>query len=363
MKKILLYTPRQWNLQWGQEKDLINSLNKDYEITVLEFFDYLNLKGVYDNPKNTNVIIRKTKLKPGVIFGINSEIRNFRDSIRYKHDILITYLTAGTVLATIFSRLRGKKVVLIYADDMPELHKNSSYLTYIVTKYIFNPLSALFANKIIVTARLLAEDITYFGKKPIYLSNGVNLVDYSKPVKPIRITKKPGSFVLGFIGGFGEWVDFDMVLDFAKANPDVNVLLVGDGEQFSIVKKKSEGLKNITMTGMVPRAKAMQYLAGMDACLIPFKIIRLTDRVSPIKLFEYWAMKKPVISSNFYEVKETGKGIVLVANNPDEIRDAVNKLRKSKRLKDNIIKKGFETVKNYDWNIIGKKYLKIIKDL
>jgi len=393
-KSILLFSPRQWDLQWGQEKDLVDILKDSYHVTICEFMDYLKLKKVYTPFENTTVVYRKTNLKPGVLFGLVSEWRCFKDTLKYKHDIMITYLTAGTLLASLFDRMRGKKILLIYADDMPELHKHSSFLAYWFTKHVFNPLSALLSSEIIVTAKLLQGDIAYFGKKPVYVPNGVNLDKYvlpkgvsgenksnkSKDVSAKNFSKKnnvhatvrhsetfhsKGKFVLGFVGGFGKWVDFDMVLDYAKNNPSTDVWLIGDGEQFNYVKDKikSYDLKNVKLTGMIPKDKVREYMVQMDACIIPFKVNRLTDRVSPIKLFEYWSMGKPVISTGFYEVKEMGAGIVLFIKDANELASVIDKLKTDNNYRKKIIDAGLKKVVNYDWKVLGKKYLSALEKL
>ncbi len=372
MPRILMYSPRQWDLQWGQEKDLINILNTTYAVTLLEFPDYMNLKSVYPAPKHTHIIYRKTHVKPGVSFGIFLEWSNLNAACTQSYDTVVTYLTAGSTFASIAAKIRGKKVILIYADDLPEIHKRSSHLSALLTKYFFNPVSALFADKIIVTAKLLARDIDHFGKEPIYIPNGVHVKTYKNTN---MITKKPQShtnhdlhkshklFTLGFVGGFGHWVNFDLLIDYAKKNPQVNVILVGDGEQFSDVNIKCRELKNVKFTGMVSKEEVKKYIALMDACIIPFKIMRLTDRVSPIKLFEYWALGKPVISTRCYEIMQSGKDTVLYADTLPELERVMHDLIHDIPFRKRIIKDSLQKVKQYDWDVLGKKYIEVFSSL
>lgn len=356
-KKIIIFSPRQWNLQWGQEKDIANMLKDEYDITMLELFDNIGYKKVY-RLEGINSVLRRTRLKPSLAAGIVHEFRNLKDSLKYSYDILISYLPAGSLIAMALARLRGKKVLLIYADDYPELHKNISYLGYIVTKYFFNPLSALFASKIVVTARLLADDIAYFGKKPIYLPNGVDLKSFGRAT-----ASRPKRFTLCYMGAFGKWVNFEMIINYAREHPKVNFDLLGDGEMLEKVKKSAAGLKNVKFTGMIPRDDAREYARRADACIIPFKILRLTDRVSPIKLFEYWALRKPVISTSTYEIKKTGDGIVLFADSQKELHKAITRLREDKQFYAKVQELGYEEVKKYDWHALGKKYKKLLNEL
>ncbi|MBN1175957.1 glycosyltransferase [Candidatus Woesearchaeota archaeon] len=357
MKKILLFTPRQWNLQWGQEKDLINQINTHYKIKVIDLFDYSDLPNTYSIPKNTELVIRKTNTKPGLLLGIKTEIQNAKQALKSDFNIMITYLTAGTILASIISRIRGKKVLLIYADDYPELNRNSSYVGYLLTKYFANPILALMSNKIVATARLLAKDISIMGKKAEKIPNGVHIESYTSDKKI-----KNNNYTVGFVGGFGEWLDFDLIINAAKKLPAVNFVLVGDGPQFNYVKKQTKQLKNVRLTGMIPKDEVVKEIDSMSVCTIPFKVNRLTDRVSPIKLFEYWAREKPVISTSFLELKETGENIVEFADSKDDFLNKILLLENLK-LRNEIGEKGKKEVKKYDWSSLGKRYLKILGDL
>jgi glycosyltransferase involved in cell wall biosynthesis len=362
MKTILMYSPRAWNLLAGQEKDFIAILNKKYEIIFLDFLDYSNLKEKYPAPENTKIIIRKTNLKPGILFGMVFEFKNLFDSFKFKHDIAITYLTAGSLFAVIGERLRGKKVLLIYADDMPELHKKSSYISYLVTKYFFNPLSCFFANEIVVTAKLLEDDIKVFNKRIEYIPNGVSFKSYTAN-DVVAKKKKEGVFTIGFVGGFGKWVHFGLILDYAEKHPETDVVLVGDGEVFAAVKKRASKLKNVRLTGMVDKTRVREEVINMDVCLIPFYIERLTDRVCPIKLFEYWALKKPVVSTRFFEITTIGKDIVQFADTVEELEKVLENLKKNTIYREKLGLKGFEKAKEYDWEKLGQQYLKLLKKM
>ena len=55
-----------------------------------------------------------------------------------------------------------------------------------------------------------------------------------------------------------------------------------------------------------------QYLSFMEVCLIPFKINKLTLASSPIKLYEYLAAGKPVVSTALPEILSNASDIVLI---------------------------------------------------
>jgi glycosyltransferase involved in cell wall biosynthesis len=107
------------------------------------------------------------------------------------------------------------------------------------------------AHVTVATSMRLREDISKHTSRVEYIPNGVRL-DSSPRTRIGR--KHRGRFTVGFVGSFGEWIDFDMILSVAVELHEVLFLLVGDGEKFEYVRNKSLGLGNVKLTGMVDRS-------------------------------------------------------------------------------------------------------------
>lgn len=105
---------------------------------------------------------------------------------------------------------------------------------------------------------------------------------------------------LGFVGGVGEWIDLDIVAGLARSHPDWTLVLLGP-----VLTSTSplEGLANVHLLGPRPYRDLPGYLKGFDACLNPFRVTRLTASVNPIKLYEYLAAGREVISTALPEVE------------------------------------------------------------
>jgi glycosyltransferase involved in cell wall biosynthesis len=62
----------------------------------------------------------------------------------------------------------------------------------------------------------------------------------------------------------------------------------------------------------------MNLVAGMDVCLLPFTRDAVSDAACPLKLFEYAALRKPIISTRTEEVSRIGDGWIAFGNDPEE---------------------------------------------
>jgi len=115
-----------------------------------------------------------------------------------------------------------------------------------------------------------------------------------------------GSFVCSYVGTIGMACGLDVVLRAAqilseRGRSDVRFMLVGDGA----VREELEGrvrtarLSNVQFTGRVDKADVPAYLAASDACLVHLRREALFKTVLPSKMFEAWAMGKPIVLGKF----------------------------------------------------------------
>jgi len=70
---------------------------------------------------------------------------------------------------------------------------------------------------------------------------------------------------------------------------------------------------NVHVLGRRPYAELPRYLAGFDCCLIPFLASPLTAAVSPIKLYEYLAAGRPVVSTPLPSVLPFAREVLIAA--------------------------------------------------
>ena len=129
-----------------------------------------------------------------------------------------------------------------------------------------------------------------------------------------------GRRVIGYYGAIAEWFDLDLVRAVAQSHPQALVLLVGNDTAGA--GKALADLPNVRLTGEVPYADLPYWLHGFDVCLLPFKVIPLTLATNPVKVYEYLAAGKPVVSVDLPEMAQFD-GLVRVAGDRGAFVDAV----------------------------------------
>lgn len=376
---IVLFNGQVWDSTWGHHKNFVAALAQRHQVYVVDLIDYAlryasKLQGkTYPAPEGVTVLKRRSTLRAGILFGIYTEFRNVLDLMaamrRFapeKTDIVVSYLTSGVILALCLAKCLGKKIVLIYADDYAEFLRNKSPIIGWFTEHIGTPIVARLCDRIITTAHKLQEDLAPFHSQITVIPNGVHIEQFQSYHHRMSSKIRDNSrdvFTVGFVGGFGSWVDFEMVLRAAEALPHIQFKLIGSGDQFEMVRQRVASLKNVWAPGILPHHQIPTQLASMDIGLIPFKINRITDRVSPVKLFEYWAMGKPVISTRFYEIQKVAEEKVFFVDTSEDLQKMILRLQQAPEERHRMAQAGLEEVLKYDWQTLCIRYLTLFETL
>lgn len=153
------------------------------------------------------------------------------------------------------------------------------------------------ASLITVTAKLLGEKIWEIASREYtYLPNAVDarLFEPMLPYDCPRDLVKGKKTLLYFGSLWGEWFDWDKILYVANhCNCEINLI----GDYNPIQDKLRDMPKNVHFLGLKKQDILPAYLAYSDIALLPFKNCEIGKYVSPLKIFEYIAMNKPVLAT------------------------------------------------------------------
>ena len=114
----------------------------------------------------------------------------------------------------------------------------------------------------------------------------------------LRLLPKP---IIGYVGGLHRHVDFDLIAEMARARPKWSWVFVGP---FQTAVEKLDGLSNVHLLGARPHNELVAYMRSFDVCIVPYIKSAYTDTVVPVKVNEYLAVGKPVVSTEIPTVRE-----------------------------------------------------------
>jgi glycosyltransferase involved in cell wall biosynthesis len=110
----------------------------------------------------------------------------------------------------------------------------------------------------------------------------------------------PNTRLIGYSGALNEKVDYELLAQVARARPDWQIVLIGLRDLYSQPHKADvlDGLPNVHWVGRLPLEQLPAAIASLDVCLLPYEINEWTANIDSLKLYEYLACGRPVVSTD-----------------------------------------------------------------
>ncbi len=183
------------------------------------------------------------------------------------------------------------------------------------------------ADGVVVTAGVLARSVRQVRPDvPIaVIRNGVNDAWFrSRAAALPRPADVPaGKPIVGFLGALYNWIDWALVQRVVRLLDDVRFVFVGPDDGCGEIIRLS-ALPNVRMLGRRPYDQVPAYMRAFDVCWVPFCQDRVGLSANPVKMYEYLALGKPVVSTPVADV-ESFEGLVEVGRTPDEVAECLRR--------------------------------------
>lgn len=209
--------------------------------------------------------------------------------------------------------------ILLY-DYIDEIHEDISRTTISNSciekhKFLINH-----PNSIVTTsATKLTENVLNINPKkaPILVTNGVEVEHFSTtenigfPPDALKDIIASGDKIVGYFGAMAKWFDYELVKKIA-IEKEYQICLIGWEYDESLNKSGISDFENIHIIGSVDYRVLPNYARYFNVAIIPFLINEITESTSPIKLFEYMALQKPIVTTDLPECRKYESAIVAI---------------------------------------------------
>lgn len=225
------------------------------------------------------------------------------------------------------------------------------------------------ADLVFVTSKTLYEDKKRFRGKDIHFVE--NVVDVEHFLQGVRRAELPDDMkniprpIIGYQGNISSYkTDLKLIEHIARARSDWSVVLVGPvgwGDPDTDVSAL-KALKNVFFLGQKSFDELPKYVANFDVCIIPFQVNESTNKSFPMKLFEYLASAKPVVSTALESISAyiSDAAVGGIGYDYDGFVSEIERFIKSEDSEENRAKR-VELAKRFDWTSRTEEIGRIVR--
>lgn len=219
-------------------------------------------------------------------------------------DVIVSYALSTGLPALRLARRYGIPYVFHVIDALHAIvpHRLLRPIAHWVERRLFAA-----ADGVILINEHLRDYALCMGARPErarVLRSGVDLQRFkpgpADPAVRAELGIGAGDFVLFFMGWLYPFSGVrEVAASLGDAPPEVRLLVVGDGDDYEALRHMRDTAlgERLILTGRTPYERIPTLLAAADVCLLPFHTVPATEHIVPVKLYEYMAAGKPVISA------------------------------------------------------------------
>ena len=288
-----------------------------------------------------------------ISFAISVLLRLFKTSKSHEF-IIYTRVWHVLLVAKLVKLLRASNFKVIY-----EAHKFSPLLAKVIT----------YSDGLVVINRFLGKKFLDVGFKNITIEHDSVDIREFENMKNYEFNDSKESYKVLYIGSLSKAKGVYTLADSGQYLPkEFSIYFYGgsanDLKIFSEYVSKIAWSKNIFCEKFMPHEKLLQKINDADILVIP-NISGATENLytSPMKLFEYMALRKPILASNIKSIREVlnNKNASFFSDNdPKDLAKQIIFISRNNQTER--IKQAFNDVKQYTWQRRAARIKQFISD-
>ena len=269
-----------------------------------------------DSQHNRNVMVSQPMMLPWIrspmVRAFNSRsvtraVQSLLQRMQFDNPVVVTTVPNAEEYPDL---LVGRKVIYYCVDDFSLWPGIDAGIVREMESRLITRADCLIGVSNVICERLKAS-----GKPTHMITHGVDVEIFSTVAECEHLVlngiKKPRAGFFGLIDGRMDW---DLIVSLAGKMPDVSFILAGPVDASA---GKLPELENLHFVGAVQYAELPKLISGLDVLILPYRTGALADSLSPLKLKEYLASGRPVISANIGDTADW-VDMISIARTPAE---------------------------------------------
>ena len=178
------------------------------------------------------------------------------------------------------------------------------------------------ADVVFANCESLAEAMQGFANEPIHVvPNGAERFnEYPEAAVPDALKHIKGP-IAGYVGNLRDRIDWTLLHEVVTAMPDVSFVLFGPSNDNPNADSLAK-YDNVHVPGVVAYEELAFHLKAFDVGMVPHLNNQLTERMNPLKVYNYFAAGLPIVSSEVANLEDLGS-VLNTATSADEFVSAI----------------------------------------
>ncbi len=349
-QSIICFAPDPWDSMWRNRHQIMSRLSQNNKVLYIEPHIYTLRDGLVS-------LIRS-------LIGHNLQNERLKhianDLWVYKHHPLgfksnwIVLNQLGLILRIlairhILRKLRMKSPILWVVDsrfgNMVKYFKKSLVCYHVVDNYTAAPywseqtraniektekFMLSIADLVVVTSPNLLEKTKRYNNNVHLVRNAVDYEKFSDIRHSSNIPKDMAHIpkpIIGYVGAVNEKLDYELIDVIVHARPNWSFVFVGGYQKKPgprMHRFMNTHPSNVFLLGQRNVSDVPRYIRACHICILPYCMDDYTKTIDSLKLYEYFACEKPVVTTNIPSAREHSQ-VVYIAKDVNEFMQKLEK--------------------------------------
>jgi glycosyltransferase involved in cell wall biosynthesis len=223
-------------------------------------------------------------------------------------------------------------------------------------------------------AELIIREIGIPREKVLVIPNGVDTARFNLELhKPKRVFQHP---TIGFVGHLSPWQRLDLLIEALAGlrgeGVDFKLVVIGDGpmrSQWEALVERLGQIEQVRFLGRVPWDDVPAYISGFDLGYTgPVPLASGEMYLSPLKLYEYAAMGRPIVAAAYADAQRLMEdGVAVYLFEPGNQEDLCRALRQAYAERDLWVQKGMRSraiiVERHSWEARVRELISCVESI
>jgi len=265
----------------------------------------------------------------------------------------------------------------VFSRTFAENHKDRSWITQRKLAALQQRERGVYeqCDGIACLTQWLADDLRdefSLSKRMAIVPDGVDIDAAEKARKPMEGECVNKRAQLLYLGSLHPWKGIERLLSAMPEIKDAHLLIAGGpGKRISELRAQAMeyGISDrIEFAGEIPPAKRFEIINSASICMLPLTDTMIGSRyTSPLKLFEYMAMGKPIVAADVPAIRSVitsgVDGLLVPVDDQQSLAEAVNLLLNNPEQGKSIGDAARKTVLNFTWTSRAQTLLNFFQEI